>query len=100
MGEAVGGVVDGDDRVRDDPVGVRPRVAVAGAGEGCAFDELQCSVKLRGFVRSGRLVGLADVVGEVLEVALELRADVVDPVADVGQVGLSVGIEAECGPCP
>ncbi|KKK47497.1 hypothetical protein LCGC14_3154590, partial [marine sediment metagenome] len=69
LGEAVGGVVDGDDGVGDDPVGVGPRVVVADTGEGGSFDEFESGLQVVGLFDPRCLVGLADAVGELFDVA-------------------------------
>ena len=67
----MGGVVDGDDGVGDDPFGVCPAVGVSDAVERSALDEFEGGSQALLGVGWGGFGGGLDVTGEPFEVATE-----------------------------
>ena len=79
LGEAVGGVVDGDDGVGDDPVGVGPCVAVARPAERRPFDEFEGGPQVACLLVSFCPVGFPNVVSEPFEVVSYMGANSCSP---------------------
>ena len=76
LGDAVRGVVDGDDGVGDGPVGVGPGVGVADPAERGPLDECEGVLEVSDLPMDFRgLVGLSGVAGVSVEVGFEVGAD-------------------------